>query len=138
MCHADEWWTMCDSCIAYQFKEFDGSKVDYVSTIEKILEADFKSLVLKVKWFHNMPWLEDCQFCSIDTSKLFGGRPHEWPTFCISIWGWTIFFVNNQFNPKRSLVLQNNPKCNTIFDKFLKAPRALTNGTKVVGFLASD
>ncbi len=63
---------MCDSCIACQFKKFDGSNVDYVGTIEKNLEVDFRSLVLKLKWFHNMAWLEDYLFCSIDTSKLFG------------------------------------------------------------------
>lgn len=49
-----------------------------------------------------------------------------------------MFLVKNQLNPKRSLVLQNNPKCNIIFYKFLKAPRVWTNGIKVVGFLASD
>ncbi len=46
--------------------------------------------------------------------------------------------VKDQFNPKRSLVLQNNPKRNIIFDKFLEVPRAWTNGTKVVGLLVSD
>jgi hypothetical protein len=54
VCHVDEWQTMCDSCIACQFKKFDGSNVDYVGTIEKNLEVDFRSLVLKLKWFHNM------------------------------------------------------------------------------------
>jgi hypothetical protein len=45
---------MCDYCIACQFKKFDGSKVDYVGTTQEILEVDFRSLVLKVRWFHNM------------------------------------------------------------------------------------
>ncbi len=33
--------------------------------------------------------------------------------------------------------MQYNPKCNIIFDKFLKAPRAWTNGMEVVGLLAN-
>jgi len=42
--HFDEQQTTCDSYIACWFKEeLDGSKVDYVGIIEKILEVDLKS-----------------------------------------------------------------------------------------------
>jgi hypothetical protein len=34
--------------------------------------------------------------------------------------------------------LQDNPKCHTIFNKLLKALRAWTDGSKLVGLLASD
>ncbi len=55
--HVDERRTTCDSCIACRFKEEpSGSAVDYVGTIDKILEVDFRSfktLLLKVQWFRN-------------------------------------------------------------------------------------
>jgi hypothetical protein len=49
-----------------------------------------------------------------------------------------VFLAKDKLNPKRSFVLQDNPKCHIIFDKLLKAPEAWTNGNEVVGLLASD
>jgi hypothetical protein len=49
-----------------------------------------------------------------------------------------VFLAKNKLNPKRSFVLQDNPICHIIFDKFLKAPKAWTNGSEVVGLLTSD
>ncbi len=34
--------------------------------------------------------------------------------------------------------MQDNPKCHIIFDKLLKAPKAWTNGSEMVGLLARD
>jgi hypothetical protein len=45
---------LCVIFVLLQFIKFDGSKVDYVGTTKEILEVDFRSLVLKVGWFHNM------------------------------------------------------------------------------------
>ncbi len=49
-----------------------------------------------------------------------------------------VFLAKDKLNPKRSFVLQDNPKCHTIFNKLLKALRAWTDGSKLVGLLASD
>jgi hypothetical protein len=49
-----------------------------------------------------------------------------------------VFLAKDKLNPKRSFVLQDNPECHTIFDKLLKALWAWTDGSKVVGLLASD
>jgi hypothetical protein len=49
-----------------------------------------------------------------------------------------VFLAKDKLNPKRSFVLQDNPKCHIIFDKLLKAPKAWTNGNEVVGLLAGD
>ncbi len=49
-----------------------------------------------------------------------------------------VFFAKDRLNPKRSFVLQDNPKCHIIFDTLLKAPKAWTNGSEVVGLLTSD
>ncbi len=48
------------------------------------------------------------------------------------------FLAKDRLNLKRSFVLQDNPKCNIIFDKLLKAPKAWTNGSEVVSLLAGD
>jgi hypothetical protein len=48
------------------------------------------------------------------------------------------FLPKDRLNPKRSFVLQDNPKCHTIFNKLLKAPRAWTDGSEVVSLLAND
>ncbi len=96
-------------CIACQFKEeHDGSKVDYVGIIEEILEVDFKSfktLFLKVQWFHNTTQLEDCLFCSIDTSKFFGdgcmnGQPFVFPNEVEQV-----FLAKDKLNPKAKELL---------------------------------
>ncbi len=136
--HADEWRTTCDSCIACRFKlELDGSEVDYVGIIEKILEVDFRSfktLLLKVQWFHNTAWLEDCLFYSIDTSKFFGdGRMSDQP-FVLPNEVEQVFLAKDRLNPKRNSVLQDNPKCHIIFEKLLKAPKAWTS-VKWLAFL---
>jgi hypothetical protein len=49
-----------------------------------------------------------------------------------------VFLAKDKLNPKISLVLQDNPKCHIIFDKLLRAPKAWTNGSEVVGLLAND
>jgi hypothetical protein len=49
-----------------------------------------------------------------------------------------VFLAKDRLNAKRSFVLQDNPKCHTIFDKLLKAPRAWIDSSEVVGLLASD
>ncbi len=49
-----------------------------------------------------------------------------------------IFLAKDMLNPKRSFVLQNNPKCHIIFDKILKALKAWTNGGEMVGLLVGD
>jgi hypothetical protein len=41
-------------------------------------------------------------------------------------------------NPKRNFVLQDNPKCHIIFNKLLKAPKAWTDGSEMVGLLVGD
>jgi len=142
VCHVDEQRTTCDFCIVCWFKEkHDGSKVDYVGIIEEILEVDFRSfktLLLKLQWFRNTVRSEDCLFCSIDTSKTFGdGHMNDQPFIFLNEVE-QVFFAKDKLNPKRSFVLQNNPKCHIIFDKLLKAPKAWTNGNEVVGLLASD
>jgi hypothetical protein len=140
--HVNEQRTTCDSCIACRFKEEpDGSKVDYVGIIEEILEVDFRSfktLLLKVQWFRNTTRLEDCLFCSIDTSKFFGDGCMSDQPFVFLNEVEQVFLAKDKLNPKRSFVLQNNPKCHIIFDKLLKAPKAWTNGNEVVGLLAGD
>ncbi len=134
MHHVDERRTTCDSCIACRFKEEpNGSEVHYVGIIEEILEVDFRSfktLLLKVQ-------LENCLFCSIDTSKIFGDgcmsdQPFVFPNEVEQV------FPKDRLNPKRSFVLQDNPKCHIIFDKLLKAPKAWTDGSEMVGLLAGD
>ncbi len=142
MRHVDERQITCDSCIACRFKEeLDGSEVDYVGIIEEILEVDFRSfktLLLKVQWFRNTARLEDCLFCSIDTTKSFGdGRMSDQP-FVFPNEVEQIFLAKDRLNPKRSFVLQDNPKCHIIFDKFSKAPKAWTDGSEVVGLIAGD
>jgi hypothetical protein len=139
MHHVDERRTTCDSCIACRFKEEpDGSKVDYVGIIEEILEVDFRSfktLLLKVQWFRNTVRLEDCLFCSIDTTNFFGdGRMSDQP-FIFPNEVKQVFLAKDRLNPKRSFVLQDNPKCHIIFDKLLKAPKAWTDGSEVVASL---
>jgi hypothetical protein len=140
--HVDERRTTCDSCIACRFKEEpDDSEVDYVGIIEEILEVDFRSfktLLLKVQWFRNTARLEDCLFYSIDTTKFFGdGRMSDQP-FVFPNEVEQVFLAKDRLNPKRSFVLQDNPKCHIIFDKLLKAPEAWTDGSEVVGLLAGD
>ncbi len=49
-----------------------------------------------------------------------------------------VFIAKDRFNPKRSFVLQNNPKCHIIFNKLLKAPKAWTNGSEVIGLFIGD
>jgi hypothetical protein len=49
-----------------------------------------------------------------------------------------VFLTENRLSPKRSFVLQDNPKCHIIFDKLLKAPKAWNDGNEVVGLLAND
>jgi hypothetical protein len=49
-----------------------------------------------------------------------------------------VFLAKDRLNPKRSFVLQDNPKCHIIFDKLLKALKACTDGSEVVGLLAGD
>jgi hypothetical protein len=97
----------------------------------------FKPLVLQ--WLHiNMARLEDCLFYSIDTSKIFGeGRTSDQP-FIFPNEVEQVFLVNDRLNPKRSFVLQDNPKCHTIFDKLLKVPWAWTDDSEVVGLLTGD
>jgi hypothetical protein len=140
--HVDEQRTTCDSCTACRFKEeFDGLEVDYVGIIEEILEVDFRSfktLLLKVQWFHNIVRLEDCLFCSIDTSKIFGDGCMSDQPFVFPNEVEQVFLAKDRLNPKRSFVLQDNPKCHIIFDKLLKAPKAWTDGSEVVGLLAGD
>jgi hypothetical protein len=140
--HVDERRTTCDSCIACWFKEeHDGSEIDYLGIIEEILEVDFRSfktLLLKVQWFRNIAQLEDCLFCSIDISKIFGdGRMSDQP-FVFSNEVEQVFVAKDKLNPKRNFVLQDNPKCHVIFDKLLKAPKAWTSGSEVVGLLVGD
>jgi hypothetical protein len=48
------------------------------------------------------------------------------------------FFSKRSIQPQKKFGFATNPKCNIIFDKFLKAPRGWTNGTEVVVLLASD
>ncbi len=119
--HVDERRITCDSCIACWFKEeFDGSKVDYVGIIEEILEVDFRSfktLLLKVQWFCNTTWLEDCLLCSINTSKFFGdGRMSDQP-FVFPNEVEQVFLAKDRLNLKRSFFLQDNPKCGLSFGK---------------------
>ncbi len=122
-------------------EEFDGLEVDYVGIIEEILEVDFRSfktLLLKVQWFRNIAQLEDCFFCSIDTSKFFGdGRMSDQPFVFLNEVE-QVFLAKDRLNTKRSFFLQDNPKCHIIFDKLLKAPKAWTNGNEVVGVLVGD
>jgi hypothetical protein len=137
--HVDERRTTCDSCIACWFKEeLDGSEVDYVRIIEEILEVDFRSfktLLLKVQWFCNITQLEDCLFCSIHTTKFFGdGHMSDQPFVCLNEVE-QVFLAKDRLNPKRSFVLQDNPKCHIIFDKLLKAPQAWTVAVKWLAFL---
>ncbi len=49
-----------------------------------------------------------------------------------------VFLAKDRLNPKRSFVLQDNPKCHIIFDKLLKAPKAWTDGIEVVGLIVGD
>jgi hypothetical protein len=98
----------------------------------------FKTLVLKVQWFYNIARLEDCLFCSIDTSKIFGDSRMSDQPFVFLNEVEQVFLAKDRFNPKRSFVSQDNPKCHTIFDKLLKAPKAWTDSSEVVGLLASD
>jgi len=140
--HVDEQRTTCDSCIACRFKkEPDGLEVDYVGIIEEILEVDFKSfktLLLEVQWFCNIGRLEDCLFCSIATSKIFGDGHMSDQPFVFPNEVEQVFLAKDKLNPKRNFILQNNPKCHIIFDKLLKAPKAWTNGSEVVALLVGD
>jgi len=140
--HVDERRTTCDSCIACRFEEEpNGSEVDYVGIIEEISEVDFRSfktLLLKVQWFRNTARLEDCSFCSIDTSKIFGDSPMSDQPFVFSNEVEQVFLAKDRLNPKRSFVLQDNPKCHIIFNKLLKGLKAWIDGSEVVGLLASD
>jgi hypothetical protein len=140
--HVDDRRTTCDFCIACWFKEeLDGSEVDYVGIIEEILEVDFRSfktLLLKVQCFCNTAQLEDCLFCSIYTFKFFGdGRMSDQP-FVFPNEVEQVFLAKDKFKPKRSFVLQDNPKCHIIFNKLLKGPKAWTDGSEMVGLLAGD
>jgi hypothetical protein len=138
--HVDERRTTCDSCIACRFEvEPNGSEVDYVGIIEEILEVDFRSfktLLLKVQWFRNTARLED--FCSIDTSKIFGDSRMSDQPFVFSNEVEQVFLAKDRLNPKRSFVLQDNPKCHIIFNKLLKGLKAWIDGSEVVGLLAGD
>jgi len=140
--HVDEQRTTCDSCIDCQFKEEpNGLEVDYVRIIEEILEVDFKSfktLLLKVQWFCNTARLEDCLLCSINTSKFFGDGFMSDQPFLFPNEVEQVFLATNRLNPKRSFVLQDNPKCHIIFDKLLKAPKAWIDGSEMVSLLAGD
>ncbi len=49
-----------------------------------------------------------------------------------------VSFCKRSIQPQKKFGFAKNPKCNIIFDKFLKAPRAWTNGIEVVVLLASD
>jgi hypothetical protein len=44
-----------------------------------------------------------------------------------------IFLAKDRLNPKRSFVLQDNPKYHIIFGKLLKGTKAWTDGSEVVG-----
>ncbi|CAK9234722.1 unnamed protein product [Sphagnum troendelagicum] len=79
-----------------------------------------------------------CLFCSIDTTKFFGdGRMSDQPLIFPNEVE-QVFLAKDRLIPKRSFVLQDNPKCHIIFDKLLKAPKAWTDGSEVVGLLAGD
>ncbi len=98
----------------------------------------FKTLLLKVQWFRNTVRLEDCLFCLINISKMFGdGRMSDQPFVFLNEVE-QVFLAKDRLNSKRSFVLQDNPKCHIIFDKLLKAPKAWTDGSEVVGLLAGD
>jgi len=140
--HVDERRTTCDSCIACRFKEeIDGSEVDYVGIIEETLEVgfrSFKTLLLKVQWFCKTVQLEDCLLCSINISKIFGdGHMSDQPFVFLNDVE-QAFLAKYRLNPKRSFVLQDNPKCHIIFGKLLKAPKPWIDGSELVGLLASD
>jgi len=65
----------------------------------------FKTLFLKVQWFHNITQLEDCLFCSIDTSKIFGdgcmnGQPFVFPNEVEQV-----FLAKDRLNPKAKELL---------------------------------
>jgi hypothetical protein len=82
--------------------------------------------------------LEDFFFYSIDTSNIFGdGHMSDQPFIFLNEVE-QVFLAKDKFNPKRSFVLQDNPKCHIIFDKLLKAPKAWTNGSEMVGLLDGD
>jgi hypothetical protein len=100
--------------------------------------GSFKTLLLKVQWFHNIAQLEDCLFHSIDASKFFGDGCMNDQPFVFPNEVEQIFLAKDRFNPKRSFVLQDIPKCHIIFDKLLKALKTWTNGNEIVGLFASD
>jgi hypothetical protein len=124
--HVDEQWTTCDFCIACQFKEEpDGLKVDYVGTIEEILEVDFRSfktLVLKVQWFCNTAqWKIACFAQSTPPKNL---RMVAWVISLLYFW----MRLNKSFlqkidlTPKEVLfckIIQNDIQSSTSFWKLL-------------------
>jgi hypothetical protein len=140
--HVDERQTTCDSCIAYRFKEKpNGSEVDYVGIIEEILEVDFRSFKTYYYRCNGFATLFDRKIaCSTQSTPLnFLGMAVGITS--LSYFRMKLnksFFSKDRLNPKRSFVLQDNPKCHIILDKLLKALKTWTNGSEVVSLLVSD
>jgi hypothetical protein len=69
----------------------------------------FKTLLLKVQWFCNTVRLEDCLFCLIDNSKIFGdGHMNDQPFIFLNEVE-QVFFAKDRLNPKRSFIYKTIP-----------------------------